>query len=248
MGGQTVQQKLAQRLADQFEAEAAALVQPQQQAFLTLGRTFLPAIMAAYSVLFRFGLDGSLNVNQPLRSMCADAAALLQPISENDETLRAAQLSFEATAGLVDALVAPGSTPETLVETGIRFGRAEVRLTQVISGLWEVMAAADVNASTAKLVDQNRKTGGAKRGAELKKQAAEWKAELLPVAIALDQKHPEWERQKLAQEIVWQAEPKYVKRNGEIKYISNRSVEDWLKNEAEEPRGPIRSRAQKQRA
>jgi hypothetical protein len=108
-------------------------------------------------------------------------------------------------------------------------------MTQVMTGMWDIIATADATAQVAAQVQAARAIGGVRRGAELKAAAAEWKAHLLPMAIELDRRHPTWTRQQLATDLLFQSKLE--------KTVGLKSIEDWLKQEVEQPNGPIRSRA-----
>ena len=240
MTGPEIAQLVAERLSERLEKEARALPDEQQQIYFSLGSQIIKAMVAGYSVMMVHGLYQQLDLSQPLISICTSAANLLRPKKGTDEAIAAAFLTFDSVAKILESIAAdPTDEPAFAagVKAGFKFGQADVRLTQVLTGLWGIMAEADTNAKTANLVVTNRKSGGVQRGLNLKNEAAKWKAEVLPVAIKLDQKHPEWNRQKLAQEILFMAAPEKV---------GLRSIEDWLRDEAEQPRGPIRSRARKQ--
>lgn len=237
--GAELQQVVVERLIALLLKEAEGLPPDRQQTLLHLGGAIVPSLVTAHSVLFHIGDFERLNLDQTLSEICSTGAELLDRHgAETDETLRAAQLTYESVGQLIAAL-AVEPAPVALVQAGIAVGRAEVRLTQVITGLWGIMAAADSNAGIAGGLAETRKSGGSARGAALKRQAAQWKAKMLPVAERLDREHPDWDRQKLAMELIFETD---------LKDVGLRSVEDWLKGEAEEPNGPIRSRARKQPA
>lgn len=237
--GMAFRESVVRDLVARFTEEANGLAGDRQQTFLAACGRVLPSLIDAHGLLFQAGLHDRLNLQQPLRTICSDGVTLIGKSAMGDETLRAAQLTYAAVGEILAALLDPSCDPLTVLTAGMSFGGAEVRLTQVTSGLWDIMASADTNSHIAMGLADTRKSGGKARAAELKKQAAEWKEKLLPVAVRLDQDHPDWDRQKLAMEIIFETD---------LKEVSLRSVEDWLKNEAEEPQGPIRSRARKQRA
>lgn len=236
--GQAVRERVIERLLERFEEAATILRGQQQQTLLTFGGLIVPALVNAHAVLFRSGLHPALDLKVPLISICAQGASLLTPFADQDEAAKAAQLTYEAVGELITAASASAPSATDLVSAGIVFGRADVRLTQVITGLWEIMAAADVNASLAAAEATRRKNGGKKTAASLKGKAAAWKERLLPVAQKLDRANPDWNRQKLAVEIIYDTDEKEV---------GLRAVEDWLRLEAE-PHGLVGSRARKQSA
>lgn len=98
-------------------------------------------------------------------------------------------------------------------------------------------AEAEVAARPAARAQRVRASkGGASRGKQKTAEAEAWKADALEWAKGKDRNA--WSRSKLAQEIIFQFDGKTP---------TQKSVEDWLKNEAEQPYGPIRSRARKGR-
>jgi hypothetical protein len=240
MDGRAIRERVVTALVGRFEQEATALPTQQQQTLLSFGALIVPALVDAHAVLFRAGLHPALDLGQSLESICAAGAALLAPYSDDDETAKAAQLTYEAVGELLSAVSAPQHSAVQLVKAGVAFGRADVRLTQVITGLWEIMAAADQNQRLADAEANRRKRGGEERAAALKQEAAIWKAQMLPLAIEADAKHPHWSRQQIAIELLYA-------HKGD-KEIGLKSIEDWLKDEAEQPNGPIRSGARKKRA
>jgi len=68
----------------------------------------------------------------------------------------------------------------------------------------------------------------------LKADAEAWKRDALPFAARCDAAHPEWSRSKIATEIL---------HNFDWEKPGHKAVEDWLRLEAEQPNGPLRSRA-----
>jgi hypothetical protein len=238
-GGIASRDHVARAFVVRFTEEAKELSDDRQQAFLKACGRVLPSLIDAHGVLYQAGLHERLNLQQPLRAICSDGVALIGKSALGDETLRAAQLTYAAISEVLETILAPSPDPMAMLSAGMSYGGAEVRLTQVTSGLWEIVASADANSQIAMGLADTRKSGGKARGAELKKQAAGWKEKLFPVAERLDREHPEWDRQKLAMEIIFKTD---------LKEVGLRSVEDWLKNEAEEPNGPLRRRGRKQRA
>jgi len=85
-------------------------------------------------------------------------------------------------------------------------------------------------------MSKSRKKGGATQAQNNKNDARAWKERALPYAIEMDAAHPDVSRDELADMITTHFKKK-VK--------GHRAVYAWLQNEAEEPNGPIRSRAKK---
>jgi hypothetical protein len=247
MGMMTAEQiaaEVQELLKRQFEVEAKSLPESEREALYAVGSKLVESMVAAYVVLLTRDLHRSIKLDQPLTDICAAGVGAIGDQKLGDEVLMSVALTFEAVAGVIGAVTSqptPSGPPKLAkaIMAGFYLGRADVRRTQVLTGMWNIIAAADTNQRTAEQVQSTRQAGGHARGAELKDKAALWKGQLLPIAVKLDNKHPEWKREKLAQEIIWESG---------IEEVGHRSVIDWLMREAEQPNGPITSRARKQTA
>ena len=82
----------------------------------------------------------------------------------------------------------------------------------------------------------NRGKGGRSRAEQIQRAAQAWKERALPVTIKLDRAHPKWTRSRLATEIA---------QHFDWETPSQATIVMWLKNEAEQPNGPVKSRARK---
>ena len=234
-----VQRVVTEKIGAAFIKEIKITSEELKHNLSRFGFCVVTSLTDAHGAIFQIGAHDQLDLDHSLGEICSQGADLLRRYGgDEDEVLKAAQLTYESVGQLIAAL-AVEPDPVTLVQAGIAVGRAEVRLTQVMAGLWGVVAAADFNAGIADGLAETRRSGGSARGAALSQRAAQWKAKMLPVAEQLDRENPDWDRQKLAMEIIFKTD---------LKEVGIRSVEDWLKKEAEEPNGPIRSRARKQKA
>ncbi len=239
--GEEVKKQVFVQLATRLHEHAESLPPACKANFLALAPYIIPDLLTAHSVLFAAGLHDRLDLQEPMPAICLKGRALAETV-DNDETFRAALLTYEAVGRLIETLSADPSNGQTTIRSaiaGIALGQAEIRIAQVVTGLWDIMAEAEYNSTEAKRMSNNRVAGGKKRGDALKEKAQEWKGRLLPLALALDADHPDWNRQKLAMEVMFR---------DDTQDVTLRSVEDWLKKEAEQPNGPIMSRARKQAA
>ena len=212
----------------------------QKQALYGLGSAIVPSLLSAHSVLYRMGLHERLDLDQPLPQFCQAGSDLLAAEgAQGDETLRASQLTYVAVRDFLTTIRAADGDPAALVQAGIALGKADVRLTQVVRGLWGIMAAADVNASAADQIRKTRSSGGTRRGQSMKEAAAKWKADALPVAMKFAKNRPGWTRSRIATEIL---------QHFDWEKPNHRQIEIWLQKEAEAPNGPLPSRSRKRGA
>jgi hypothetical protein len=181
-------------------------------------------------------MGGSVGSGGQIDAVCSDGLSFLATVEETSEAKASARLIFTAVLNVLatlDAAPKRGSQKFAFI-AGMLLGQADIRVAQVSSGLWDIVAEADANAASARKALDKKRAGGATRGAQLSAKAAEWKAEAMKIAVDLDRKHPEYTRSKLATEITF---------NAGCEMPEHKSVEDWLKNQAEAPNGPIRSRS-----
>lgn len=237
--GEEIAQQVTTIFTKRLAIEASALPAANRDALLAVGSKVVQSLVAAYVVLLTKHLYQQVNVSAPLREVCRAGVSAIGARRQADEALAAAALSFEAVSELLASMQKDVPRAGSL-KAAFRLGHADVRMTQVMSGMWNIIAQADATSQVATQVQAARASGGLKRGEALKAAALEWKAHLLPLAIELDRRHPEWTRQQLATELLFQ--------NKMEKSVGLKSVEDWLKAEVEQPNGPIRSRSQTKRA
>ncbi|MBK1970948.1 hypothetical protein JIX59_16525 [Brevundimonas diminuta] len=219
-----------------LHAEAQALPSAQREILLSLWPHIYGAIKHGCALLGdqrrgRVVLTGSI------KEMCATGIAACDNAA--DEHINAARMNFQAARDLLALAATPAVHPKQWVKAGTNYGHAELRATLVLSGLHGVLVEGAVNAQSAQRLQAAREGGGTKRGEQMKAAAERWKAQALPYALDQDRKNPKWTRDRLATEISHQFE-------GEVP--GHKAVTDWLKNEAEEPNGPIRCRSRKKSA
>ena len=186
-------------------------------------------------------LGGKPDLSRPIEEIVSAARQTIMPKRESGEASRAAWLFLEATQRTFEVLnVRPDENQIATFLAAIELGQADVRLAQVWSGLWDIMAEADSNATTADGISKAREAGGLKRGQTIAAKARVWKAEALEIALAADTKTPRLNRQQLAMHIMERIKGERVP---EFK-----SVDTWLRTEAEKPHGPLESRARRKPA
>jgi hypothetical protein len=195
------------------------------------------SISDACDVLNICGIDFELENFNSLSEICAAGISKLPgTVTEGSEPLHASKLTFLGNQALLESLTQSPLDLPGFGDAMYQLGRANVRMRQVSSGMWNIIADADRNDSIAKGVKATRSAGGKAAGQEKQAKAAEWKAKALPVAQKLVGSNPSWTRGKLAAEIVY---------HFDWKTPGSRQVENWLKDEAEAPRGPLPSRARR---
>ncbi len=185
---------------------------------------------------------GSISLNLPIDNICANGIAILAVDEKTPEPDAAAHLIFRATQfvlATLDAQTLPTSQLFAFL-AGMTLGRADIRVGQAASGLWDIVQEADRNASIATQALEAKRAGGAARGAQIAAKAALWKPEALEVAKILDRELPKRTRGGLATEVLHHLKTKDLP--------SHKAIEDWLKDHAEEPNGPITSRRRTRKA
>ena len=125
---------------------------------------------------------------------------------------------------------------DRLVDAAFDFGRADVLMAHSITGMWDVRADAHENAMAAGKLAEARKSGGATMAQNNKMLAKVWKDEALPFAMKVDADLPHVTRERIA----WEIKNKFGKS-----VPGPRAIADWLQKEAEQPNGPLQSRARK---
>lgn len=197
----------------------------------------MESISDACSVMKSCGIDFELsNFNSLAEIYSAGILKLPSTLTDGSEPLYASKITFVGNQALLESLTQSPLDLPGFGDAMYQLGRANVRLRQVSSGMWKIITDADRNDSIAKGVKATRSAGGKAAGQEKQAKAAEWKAKALPVAQKLVDSHPSWNRGKLATEIL---------HHFDWETPGHRQVENWLKDEAEAPRGPLPSRARK---
>lgn len=123
-------------------------------------------------------------------------------------------------------------------KSAFEMGEALLSLKLEMHGLGEIVRAFQPAMSSAQQLADARSKGGKGRAEQLREKASIWKAAALKAAILLDAKHPEWPRSKLATEIAFK-----IDAPDDFRLPGIRQIEIWLKEEAEQPNGPIASRS-----
>jgi hypothetical protein len=187
-------------------------------------------------------LGDAPDLSQPIEDIVSIAHRTITPVRNSGEATKAAWLFLEATQRTFEVLNVDHADKNQIATfvAAMELGQADVRLTQVWSGLWDIMSQADSNATVAEGITKAREAGGAKRGEVIAAKARAWKAEALDIALARDQKPPHLNRQKMAMHIMERIKGETVP---EFK-----SVDTWLRTEAEKPHGPVDSRARRKPA
>lgn len=213
------------------------------------------ACLASVAMFVVQNLSGSLSIATADRgfrvpadcdSLSAMAGALQEALKPSegqpDERITAAYLAASASGELLRALTSRNGEVEypELLRICVVLGQADVRLMQVASGLWTIMADADVNDRLVQARRHAQQTGGKSRGAQVAANAQAWKREALEIAQKLDAGPKQRTRDRLATDII-------DRLKGE-NLPGHKAVEIWLKNEAEQPNGPLRSRARRKPA
>lgn len=224
---------VAKILPIRLHAEAQALPSAQGEILLSLWPHIYGGIKHGCALLDDQRRD-RVNLSGSVEEMCATGIAACDDAL--DERTNAARMNFQAARDLLALAAAPAVHPKQWVEVGANYGHAELRATLVLSGLHDVVVEGAVNAQSAQQIRAAREGGGAKRGEQMKAAADTWKAQALPYAIDQDGKYRKLTRETLAARI---------ERKFDGKVPGRKAITDWLKNEAEAPNGPIRSRARK---
>lgn len=182
------------------------------------------------------------DLSHPIEDIVSGAHQTILPTRESSEATKAAWLFLEATQRTFQVLdlTQAGEDQTATFKAAMVLGQADVRLAQVWSGLWDIMAVSDTNAAVAKGIAKARKTGGTRRGQDIAAKAKAWKAEALEIALARDAKHTPLNRQRLAMHIMDRMKSDPVP--------NFKTVETWLRQEAEQPHGPLESRARRKPA
>lgn len=172
----------------------------------------------------------------------ADALQLaLQPFEDQpDERITAAYNGVSAVGDLLRTLKSEPLDYPVLLRLCVRLGQADVRQVQVASGMWQVIADADMNDRIARARREAQKSGGKERGIQMASKAQSWKREALEIAKKLDSSAKQSTRDRLATDILDRMKCETLP--------GHKAVEVWLKEEAEQPNGPIRSRARRKPA
>jgi len=176
-------------------------------------------------------------------AMAGELQEVLKPLeAQPDERITAAYLAASASGELVRALTSASEAIEypDLLRICVTLGQADVRQKQVASGLWTIIADADVNDRLVQARRHAQQVGGRSRGAQVAANAQAWKREALDIAQKLDSGPKKWTRDRLATDII-------DRLKGE-NLPGHKAVETWLKDEAEQPNGPLRSRARRKPA
>ena len=219
-------------LALRFYDRAETLPPGPKKDLLALNPYLCEDLEAALGVMRTLGLHEQIDLGEPIETICIKMEELLQG-EAHDEARVAALRVVEATKYILLTLGAASNEASQLTAflCGLALGQAEVRIVNVGSGVWDMLMRAEYTDLVSAQIEASRKAGGKTRGLEVSQKAQAWKAEALEIAQRIDK--PTWSRTKLATEISWKAK-------GEIPGI--KSLENWLKDEAEMPNGPIRSR------
>lgn len=187
----------------------------------------------AFAVMRSLNMSDAIDLSIPIDAICDEMEATLASKIDEDERRKAALRIVTASKGILQAVRAK-EIPDRQVHavlSGIEFGHAEARFAAVTSGIWDVFTQAAHASMVSEQVAYARSKGGKERGAKLSQDAQLWKTEALEIARRIDQ--PGWSRTKLATEVLFKAK-------SDLPGI--KSIENWLRDEAESPRGPIRSR------
>jgi hypothetical protein len=187
-------------------------------------------------------LGSTPDLSRPIEDIVSAAHQTIMPKRQSGEATRAAWLFLEATQRTFQVLdlTQAGEDPTATFKAAMGLGQADVRLAQVWNGLWDIMAVSDANAAVAKAIAKARKAGGTQRGQAIAAKAKAWKTEALEIALARDAKRPRLNREQLALHIMEQIKGETVP--------NFKTVETWLRQEAEQPHGPIESRARRKPA
>ena len=172
----------------------------------------------------------------------ADALQLALHPSEDqpDERITAAYNGVSAVGELLRTLKSEPLDYPLLLRLCVSLGQADVRQMQVASGMWQVIADADMNDRIARARREAQKSGGKERGIQMAAKAQSWKREALEIAKKLDSSAKQSTRDRLATDILDRMTCETLP--------GHKAVEVWLKEEAEQPNGPIRSRARRKPA
>lgn len=157
-----------------------------------------------------------------------------------DERITAAYNGVSAVGELLRVLKTEPLDYPILLRLCVSLGQADVRQVQVASGMWQVIADADMNDRIARARREAQKAGGKERGIQMAAQAQSWKREALEIARKLDASAKQSTRDRLATDILDRLTCETLP--------GHKAIEVWLKDEAEEPNGPIRSRARRKTA
>lgn len=233
--------KVLAEILQRFNEFAETLDPVQTTDLVHVGTYLIQNIVAAYLLADarRVGAD----LSRPLPEICSTLMNGLEPLTKTpDEAIRAPYLAVASASEILAAIGAnkSGYPQADSMLIGFRLGQADVRLTQVISGLWGMMAEADATYQVAAGRAEAQRAGGAKRGEQIAQLAEAWKAEALQIALKLDERNPMFTRDKMATEVLERIVGEQVP--------GHKSIEVWLRQEAEHPNGPIRSRARKKPA
>ncbi len=219
-----------------LHTEAQALPSAQREILLSLWPHIYGGIKHGCTLLGDQRRD-RVDLSGSVEEMCATGIAACD--DGTDEHTNVALMNFQAARDLLALATLPVVHPKQWVEAGTNYGHAEHRANLVLSGLHDVLVEGAVNAKSAQQIRAAREGGGTKRGEQMKAAAGKWKTQALEYAIDQDRENPKWTRDRLATEIGYQFE-------GEVP--GHKAVTDWLKDEAEQPNGPLRSRSRKKPA
>lgn len=240
-----VMDRAAELLRAQFKVDTDALPEAQRPPLYAVAPELIAALTEAFIILVANDLHHSIPADQPVTAFCHAGMKAVGDRRHGNEILMSAFATFEAVAGVITALTTPPADDDLpgqarAIRAGFWLGRADVRRIHVVTGIWRAFERADANQQLLTREAERRQQGGRMRAAAVKREAELWKQHLLPLAVDLDRKHPKWTRQQLAMELLHSHQLD--------KELGLKTVENWLKDEAEEPNGPIPSRARKKRA
>lgn len=186
-------------------------------------------------------LGGRPDLSSPIEDIVSAAHQTIMPKRKSGEATKAAWLFLEATQRTFKVMNAhPEENQIATFVAAIELGQADVRLAQLWSGLWDIMAQPDANAAVAQGIAKARAAGGTSRGQAITAKAKAWKAEALEIALVRDAKRPRLNRDQLVMHIMDHIKGEHVP--------NSKSIETWLRTEAEKPHGPLESRARRKPA
>ncbi|WP_298128062.1 hypothetical protein [Brevundimonas sp.] len=166
--------------------------------------------------------------------------ALKPSVDQPDERINSAYIGVSAVGELLRGLKSYPLNYPLLLRLCVSLGQADVRRMQVESGMWNIVADADISDRIARALREAQKSGGKERGIQMATKAQSWKREALEIAKKLDSSAKQSTRDRLATDILDRLTCESLP--------GHKAIEMWLKDEAEAPNGPIRSRARRKSA
>jgi hypothetical protein len=210
------------------------------EAFVRRSDTLMPKLLAVYIEhfgdlpTFAAGQFGDLEeLQQGMLDLMADRFAIEIAANRGGEKLvaagRACSVLNVALGFMKTTRSNPANAPDfhAAMGVGLELGRTEIWMDWAATGRLDEFERG-VRAT------EDRARGGKARADKDKCRVAEWKSNALAFALVKNGTNPSWSRSKMATEILHHFD---WDRPGQ------RTVEEWLRLEAEQPNGPLRSRS-----